>query len=636
MKTIDQIRKEEPAYKDWTDEELSTAMYNKYFSAVMPKNEFEIQFLNKKKTVSDYNPLPGLIGGAEIGFSKATHGLVQPLLESGYLGQSLANASRQVGNAREQKYEELKQQNPISAPIGEFAGEFLPILGGGAAALKAGAKVAPQIAKTISELMAKKGAAGLGARTGAASISGALGSAIPYAPEDESKMANAALGAVYGGLTAPVLGAVGKGFGALRETVDPYVEALRMSKMGQFLGKQEENIPQFIRQNEGIIKQQEGEAYKRVKEMAEEIDQKSALGKLESEVSKKFDPSPFHAKLEQRIKELKEDSINHPSRMDKNKESIEILESIRKDKLSNWGDLLEERKVINDLYGYEKTPGKSLPFETIDFARKSLLNTANEIFENNPMPEFKKAWDEANLITEKRKKEFDTLITRQGKETKSPYFNFKFSETNPEKGINTGSNVADVVRPYIPKDSKDGVAKIEQFYSMVGDINKGKELLKPYTFSDSIAGNTVDLTKFFNRYDKLSEEQRGLLFDPSELARLNKSARLFKDNPRAFGIKNQEEASKIMDIITNPKVAGGVLGGALGAVLGPVGVPIGGALGAAGATFLQKSGPKLALGITDSFDTLAASNPYKNINKYVSEYLAAAIGNRAEKKKESK
>lgn len=120
------------------------------------------------------------------------HGILQPLLESGYLGENISNASKNVANQRNREYEEEYNKNPMSTFAGGALGSTLPILpaGGGAGALLRGIapKLGPGALRMLSGML---GGAGTGAseyvnpgesRGGNALTSGAIGAGLGMVP----------------------------------------------------------------------------------------------------------------------------------------------------------------------------------------------------------------------------------------------------------------------------------------------------------------------------------------------------------------------------------------------------------------------------------------------------------------------
>ncbi len=136
------------------------------------------------------------------------HGLAQPLLESGYLGEGTKDWSQALAQSRAQTLGNLAEENPKSALLGDVTGQIattLPIMGGAAAGVAKGlggiAAKSPTFLKYLSSILG----GGLGAGASAGS---------QYVNPGESRLENAAKGAAVGsalGVIPPALSSVGKG-----------------------------------------------------------------------------------------------------------------------------------------------------------------------------------------------------------------------------------------------------------------------------------------------------------------------------------------------------------------------------------------------------------------------------------------
>jgi hypothetical protein len=126
--------------------------------------------------------------GIEEAIGSKAHGILQPVLESGYLGEGIKQASKDVARERLERYLEAKQNNPIASVAGNIAGEV-----GAALPLAAGLPLA---------------AAKMGMSTGflpMAAATGAASGASEYVHPNQSRFMNTLIGGGLGAATAGVV-----------------------------------------------------------------------------------------------------------------------------------------------------------------------------------------------------------------------------------------------------------------------------------------------------------------------------------------------------------------------------------------------------------------------------------------------
>lgn len=197
-------------------------MQEEEFKVYNPDDEFKVY--NPDDEFKPFNPetpskFSSFLSGTRANFDKTFHGILQPLLESGYLGQRVSNASKEVAREREEDLKYHTQHNPFSTGLGEFTAEFgkgLPFYAaGGSVASALLPKIAPNLAKSIIG-----GGVGtiLGRGAGTAIGEGILGGA-DYAHENESRLLNTLTRGIGGGVA-------GVGLGALEAFLHPAAKAL--------------------------------------------------------------------------------------------------------------------------------------------------------------------------------------------------------------------------------------------------------------------------------------------------------------------------------------------------------------------------------------------------------------------------
>lgn len=170
-----------------------------------------------------------LISGA-VGFNKrvedVTHGIMQPLLESGYLGERIKRGSEESGRRSQEGYEEALRRHPAATTAGN-------ILGGTAISLPAAAATgggaafsrAPGFLKYLKTIL---GGATAGGTTGAAQ----------YVNPGESRAGNAFTGALAGS----GLGILGAGGSAAYNAISRAGKAFPAKKVAQGVLEKAANV----------------------------------------------------------------------------------------------------------------------------------------------------------------------------------------------------------------------------------------------------------------------------------------------------------------------------------------------------------------------------------------------------------
>lgn len=130
---LQEFRQKYPQYNEVDNDTLVNKLHNKYYSKV-PKETFYEKIGYQPKEAE--SPLISGAKGFTTKFDRVFHGILQPLLESGYLGKNISESSKNVAKEREKGYEEAKRLNPKATTAGSFMGELglqLPgmVAGGG-------------------------------------------------------------------------------------------------------------------------------------------------------------------------------------------------------------------------------------------------------------------------------------------------------------------------------------------------------------------------------------------------------------------------------------------------------------------------------------------------------------------------
>jgi len=125
-----------------------------------------------------------------------SHGILQPLLESGFLGESIKEGSKRVANERRRDFERSEELNPKST----FAGSIAPDLVAGIGSAKVGATVIPRFIPMLGGTSYAK-YLNMALSSG---LAGGLTGAGNYTYDNESRLAKG----LSGGAIGTALGAI--------------------------------------------------------------------------------------------------------------------------------------------------------------------------------------------------------------------------------------------------------------------------------------------------------------------------------------------------------------------------------------------------------------------------------------------
>lgn len=147
------------------------------------------------------NPFLAAMAGIKHSFEKPVHGILQPLLESGYLGQDVSNASKNWAKRTQDIYDRASKDSPWATGIGEHGYRFardIPLYAlGGKALTGLTSKLSPGLIKWLlnRELLSN---------IVSGTITGGLEGAANYVNEGESRLENATEGATNGAISAGI------------------------------------------------------------------------------------------------------------------------------------------------------------------------------------------------------------------------------------------------------------------------------------------------------------------------------------------------------------------------------------------------------------------------------------------------
>ena len=152
---------------------------------------------NRDRSKYENNPFMSGVTGFNTKFGNVFHGILQPLLESGYLGERVSRSSKNVARERGEELERAKEFNPNATATGEFLGEL--------------GLIAPTI---------PLGGAGIARQALTGAGIGAARGASEYVNEGDDRLTNAAIESAIGAGAGAIPGLV-KGAGTLYRATSP-------------------------------------------------------------------------------------------------------------------------------------------------------------------------------------------------------------------------------------------------------------------------------------------------------------------------------------------------------------------------------------------------------------------------------
>lgn len=246
-----------------------------------------------------------------------------------------------------------------------------------------------------------------------------------------------------------------------------------------------------------------------------------------------FDSSNYQNSLKNKLNNLQNQSESQSAFSRKNKEGISLLEGYLNDKYSSFRDAIQHNQALNADYQNEITPGKSLPFDIVNYAKNNIKNTINKNIENNKLQEtLGNSWQQANNTTAEKNKIFNELIGSTGKQQNSTF-------ATMNKFQNPFGDVTTFVQDYVPKGKGDGIQRMQQFSEMLGDENHAKNVIKMNYFENALTSNGIEAPEFISKYDNLSSAQQDYLFNPEEnrqlrtLSKINENNKSFLKGPKS-------------------------------------------------------------------------------------------------------
>lgn len=242
-----------------------------------------------------------------------------------------------------------------------------------------------------------------------------------------------------------------------------------------------------------------------------------------------FDNSNYLSSLQSQLEKLKGQSQRQSAYGRANSDALSMLQGYANDQTGTFTDAIEHNKALNQDYQNEITPGKSLPFSTVNFAKSNLQRTLQDnLSTDDPLvSDLKDALTNANSLTQQKNQIFNQIVNSGGKTQNSKFASFLSNK-------NENADPTTFVQDYIPNGKADGIQKMQQFGQMLGDEGAAKNVIKQNYFGNALTDDGIDPKSFLNKYNNLSDEQQSYLFNPDENKAIQALNKINKNSPKAL------------------------------------------------------------------------------------------------------
>jgi hypothetical protein len=241
-----------------------------------------------------------------------------------------------------------------------------------------------------------------------------------------------------------------------------------------------------------------------------------------------FDNSSYVNALSNQLSKISGQSSRQSGFARANQDSQQLLGDYINDQHGTFTDAIEHNQALNKDYQNELTPGKSLPFNTVNFAKSNLQKAIQANIENNNLQDtLGSAWNNANQITSQKNQIFNQLSGNKGNTLRSTF-------SGVVNGKDPNADATTFVKDYLPTAKGDGIQKMQQFSQMLGDEGTAKNVLKQNYFDKAVQGNSVAPRTFLSKYNNLSDEQQGYLFSPEENQTIQALNKISESHPDVF------------------------------------------------------------------------------------------------------
>ena len=244
----------------------------------------------------------------------------------------------------------------------------------------------------------------------------------------------------------------------------------------------------------------------------------------------KFNDKDYIGSLSDKLKQLKKESAQSGLAR-KNEDAIPLLEGYKNDPHHSFTSAILHNKALNADFQNEITPGKSVPFSTVNYAQGKFTDALAENFKNNGVNDtLGESWRNADLATKNKNSIFNEITTSAGNTVPSPFMRYY-------RGEKEYADPSNFIKNYIPKSSTEGTSNMQQFSNMVGDDKFAKDALKANYFDNAYDEGGFRPQKFLKKYNDLSDDQRNYLFSKADQNVASSLSKILKESPGALGAK---------------------------------------------------------------------------------------------------
>lgn len=339
-----------------------------------------------------------------------------------------------------------------------------------------------------------------------------------------TQSSNPTQGAILGGMTgAGTAGAgslVGGGLNMAGNFLSQYAAPSLAKGIGNLVdyGSQVNNQTAYQMAKDNLQNNwepKETTAWNNLKSLGQQVDYEPTVN---------YDDSGYTQGLNNQLNNLKNQSQSQSGFARANDDSESMLQGYINDQHGTFSDAFSHNQALNKDYQNEITPGKSLPFSTVNYAKSQLANNIQQNITNNGLQStLGTSWNDANAITQQKNQIFNSVTNPNGGTQISSFS--KFVNNN-----NPASDGSTFVNQYIPKSGAEGTQKMQQFSQMVGDPDYANQVLKSNIFN----GKT-DPQGFMKIYNNLSPNQQNFLFNPDQNSNIQALNTMMSKNPSLFG-----------------------------------------------------------------------------------------------------
>lgn len=326
---------------------------------------------------------------------------------------------------------------------------------------------------------------------------------------------------------------------------------------------------------------EEGNAWNKLSGLAQQADASGA----------KFNNQNYLNSLSDKLQTLQQQSGRQSGFARANQDAQSMLQDYMNDQHGSFTDAIEHNKALNQDYQNEITPGKSLPFNIVNYAKSNIKNSINDNIQNNSLSDdLGSAWSDANKATSLKNQLFNQVVNPGGNQQISTFSKLLKSDSAYQ-------DPTTFVKDYVPTSRGDGTQKMQQFSQMLGDDNQAKNILKmnyfDHSFDDSKLG--INPNSFINKYSNLSDAQKNYLFEPQQNQTIKSLSKILTGNSSAL---DKNDAGLLLK--TTLGMAAGYGAGHM------LGSPETGAI-AGGAAI-----PAVKMGLSKLFENPSVSNYFSN------------------------